>query len=77
MGWEDVTVPAGTFRALRIDSKGAWQNTCASNRLQYKFWYVPKVKWLVARSQTRLFARACTPGCEFGLWAETGQWERF
>ena len=47
VGWEDVTVPAGTFRALRVDSAGYWRNSCGRDRLAYKFWYVPKVKWLV------------------------------
>lgn len=55
IGWEDVTVPAGTFRALRIDSSGYWKNNCGSDRLAYKFWYVPKVKWLV-KSEALTFA---------------------
>nr|WP_316642539.1 hypothetical protein [uncultured Roseateles sp.] len=55
VGWEEVKVPAGTFRALRIDSEGTWRNRCASDRSQYKFWYVPKVKWLV-RSESWIYA---------------------
>jgi len=55
VGWEDVKVPAGTFRALRIDSEGTWRNRCGSDRSTYKFWYVPKVKWLV-RSETWIYA---------------------
>jgi len=55
VGWEDVIVPAGTFRALRIDSNGYWNNSCGSDRSEYKFWYVPKVKWLV-KSESRIFA---------------------
>lgn len=55
VGWEEVTVPAGTFRALRIDSSGYWRNNCGSDRLEYKFWYVPKVKWLV-KSESLTYA---------------------
>lgn len=55
IGWEDVKVPAGTFRALRIDSDGNWRNSCGSGKLTYRFWYAPKVKWLV-KSDSRVFA---------------------
>lgn len=55
VGWEDVTVPAGTFRALRIDSSGYWRNNCGSDRSVYKFWYAPKVKWLV-KSEAVIYA---------------------
>lgn len=55
VGWEDVKVPAGAFRALRIDSEGSWRNRCGSDRSVYKFWYVPKVKWLV-RSESWIYA---------------------
>lgn len=54
-GWEDVKVPAGSFRALRIDSEGRWRNGCGSDRLQYKFWYVPALRWLV-RSESWSYA---------------------
>ncbi len=47
VGWEDVTVPAGSFRALRIDSDGRYRNGCGSDRQNFKFWYAPNVKWLV------------------------------
>ena len=55
MGWEDVSVPAGTFRALRIDSNGYWRNSCGSGRLAFRFWYAPKVKWHV-KSESRVYA---------------------
>lgn len=54
VGWENVTVPAGTFRALRIDSKGRWRNSCGSDQQSFKFWYVPKVKWFV-RSESLIY----------------------
>lgn len=54
VGWEDVTVPAGSFRALRIDSNGFWHSICGTGLLAYKYWYVPKVKALV-KSETRVY----------------------
>jgi hypothetical protein len=47
VAWEEVTVPAGTFRAIRIDSQGYWSSSCGRDRLAYKFWYAPEVHWLV------------------------------
>jgi uncharacterized caspase-like protein len=55
VGWEQVTVPAGTFWALRIEEKG-WSNNLSPNipvaarsavRLDRTFWYSPDVKFLV------------------------------
>jgi hypothetical protein len=56
VGWEDVTVPAGSFRALRIDSSGQWRNGCGGDRQSYRFWYAPAVKWVV-RSETLVYAQ--------------------
>ncbi len=39
---EEVTVPAGTFKAAKIE---AYDNK--SGRLQAEYWYVPTAKWLV------------------------------
>jgi hypothetical protein len=52
VGWEDVTVPAGTFRTIRIDSQGYWSSRCGRDRLAYKFWYSPDVRWLVKSEAT-------------------------
>ena len=30
-GWDEITVPAGTFRALRVDGDGTWMVELASN----------------------------------------------
>ncbi|HUN69236.1 MAG TPA: hypothetical protein VMU46_10580 [Burkholderiales bacterium] len=51
VGWESVTVPAGTFRALRVEIEGHrgkdpdpywWPKQAA--RFQHTFWYAPEVK---------------------------------
>ena len=47
VGWDDIVVPAGTFKAVRIDSTGTWTNGCGSDRLAYRIWYSPAVKWYV------------------------------
>lgn len=49
MGWEEVTVPAGNFKALRIDVAGRRGNPVGSfvtwpNRFLYKAWYAPEVR---------------------------------
>jgi hypothetical protein len=45
-GWEKVEVPAGSFRALRLDIEGAWErvDVNASGRSRTTMWYVPEVK---------------------------------
>ncbi len=45
-GWEEVTVPAGTFRALKVVSKGSFQHldkSLAGSATEI-VWYVPAVK---------------------------------
>jgi len=43
--WEDVTVPAGTFRALRIEHSGTWTAPkCGTGRTVLRFWYAPDVR---------------------------------
>lgn len=39
--WEDLTLPAGRFRALRVESEGVMRNGCGNNRQAHKHWYVP------------------------------------
>lgn len=39
--WEDLTLPAGKFRALRVESEGVMRNGCGNNRQAHKHWYVP------------------------------------
>lgn len=45
-GWETVTVPAGTFRALKVMQKGVWRrlDSGVSHVQEIAFWYVPEVK---------------------------------
>ena len=66
VGWEQVTVPAGTFWALRIEQKG-WSNNVSPNipaaaraaaRLNRTFWYSPEVKFNVKSE----FRRSAAPG---------------
>ena len=47
VGWEDVVVPAGKFRALKIVSEGNFQrvdNTSMSGTSRNVIWYVPEVR---------------------------------
>jgi hypothetical protein len=46
VGWEDVEVPAGKFRALKIQADGHFRryDRLASDEARNTFWYVPQVK---------------------------------
>ena len=46
MGWEDVEVPAGKFRALKLQADGYYRriDTLASDEARNTYWYVPQVK---------------------------------
>jgi len=46
VGWEDVSVPAGKFRALRVESEGSFQrrDTSISGKVREIAWYAPEVK---------------------------------
>jgi hypothetical protein len=46
LGWEDVVVPAGRFRALKIESAGQYQrlDKPVAGRARNLVWYVPEVK---------------------------------
>jgi hypothetical protein len=66
VGWEDVTVPAATFHALKIEADGSWQAPPApaeethpampaivGGRAYKVFWYEPKVKrWVKSIEST-------------------------
>lgn len=39
-GWEDVTTPAGKFRALRVDSQGGWRCGAGAGQISHKNWMV-------------------------------------
>ena len=42
-GWESVTVPAGTFRAIKIDGIGRTSHNRGDNYVSIQIWYVPEV----------------------------------
>lgn len=46
VGWEEVTVPAGTFRALKIDAPGTYQRLDARRHgpMHVTLWYAPEVR---------------------------------
>lgn len=48
VGWEEVVVPAGKFRALRIVSEGSLNRTDTPRptmrQLRHLVWYVPEIK---------------------------------
>ena len=45
-GWEEVAVPAGRFRALRVESEGTFQRVdrSLSGTVKEVMWYAPEVK---------------------------------
>ena len=43
-GWERITVPAGTFDALRIDSRNTWTNLGFTYAATGSIWLAPEVK---------------------------------
>ena len=61
-GWEDIKVPAGKFRALRIEHNGFWTSRCGSGRKLWWYWYVPSVKHFV-----RFESRAWNPRGQIGF----------
>jgi hypothetical protein len=46
LGWEDVEVPAGRFRALKLQAEGQFRrlDKSASDKARNTYWYVPRVK---------------------------------
>lgn len=65
LGWEQVTVPAGTFNALKIDVRGPYNHETFTTR-QWWFggwqtdtlWYVPEVKNVVKRTYVDLISNS-------------------
>lgn len=53
IGWETVTVPAGSFRALRVEHRGTYAATDNtyhwSGRIRETYWYAPKAQRVVKR----------------------------
>lgn len=54
LGWEEVNVPAGKFKALKIEVGGAyrllWQGRNDAGRIADTIWYAPEVKTVVKRN---------------------------
>jgi hypothetical protein len=52
-GWETVTVPAGTFRALRVEHAGWYSaregSAMWTGRITETFWYAPAARRIVAQ----------------------------
>ena len=48
VGWESVTVPAGTFRALRIELRGTYvadvSGSIVTGTIEDTLWYSPEVR---------------------------------
>ncbi|HVJ13211.1 MAG TPA: hypothetical protein VNC62_16680, partial [Burkholderiales bacterium] len=46
VGWEEIEVPAGKFRALKVHAEGTYQRLDRPNAgwARNTFWYVPTVK---------------------------------
>ncbi len=64
MGWEDIVVPAGKFRALRVEAKGTIQrlDIRSAGWQRWEFWYVPEVKrWVKLAYETGPVGRPSTP----------------
>jgi len=66
VGWEEVVVPAGRFRALKVISEGHYQridNTFASGTSRNVIWYVPEIKrWAKITLENRPIGRRGGPG---------------
>lgn len=64
-GWEQITVPAGTFRALRVESEGrrsvGGRGGAQAGRFKTTAWYAPDVKRLVKLERKVWSADAFSP----------------
>ena len=67
VGWEEVTVPAGRFKALRIQANGTYkrQDRSLIGEVTVSYWYVPQVKrWVKVTFQDRSTAGLHEDGAE-------------
>jgi hypothetical protein len=52
-GWEEVRVPAGTFKTLKVVHEGRWSRPYGGYSISgtsiETFWYAPEVKWFAKR----------------------------
>ncbi len=51
-GWEEVIVPAGTYRALKLEGYGPYVrlDQPGSGWSRFGYWYVPEVKRFVKQT---------------------------
>ncbi|KQW45372.1 MULTISPECIES: hypothetical protein [unclassified Roseateles] len=54
--WEDISTPAGSFRALRIEADGRVRNGCEADMLKQKFWFAPGIA-VPLKQETVVYAR--------------------
>lgn len=57
-GWQEIAVPAGRFRTLRITGDGSYarQDTAGGGGFRVNFWYAPEVKrWVRGTIETTDF----------------------
>ena len=43
VGWEDVTVPAGTFHSIKVVARGSGTRNDGTQAIERTWWYVPDV----------------------------------
>jgi Caspase domain len=69
-GWEQVTVPAGTFWAVKVEQKG-WRNNLSpdviswarqATRLDFTFWYSPETKSIIQLTRKQFPSNVSLPG---------------
>ncbi len=70
VGWEEVVVPAGKFRALRLEAEGSSQRLDTGGRSRGRarntFWYAPEAKrWVKS-----IFETHSSKGSPSDLWVE-------
>ena len=55
VGWEDIEVPAGKFRALKVQAEGTFRRSIgpSPDEARNTYWYVPQVKRWV-KTSTRI-----------------------
>jgi len=60
LGWEEITVPAGKFRALKIEAQGSFRRTgdgSGSGTARNVIWYAPEVRRWVKMTREETFLR--------------------
>jgi Caspase domain len=82
VGWEQVTVPAGTFWAMKVEQRGFHTDlrsnmssyTRTPSRLEFTFWYSPETKSIVQSMRKRF---SPIGGSSLAYWMQTEQLIRY